>query len=155
MRTLLKTTLAALPLVSLLGVTPPAAAHDTHRSHEQRRSWADSSSHRDPATGLYRDSYRDPATGLYRDPYRDPATGPSRDWKRRRGSDASCLALGICPEIPQGDESALTPRTRSTHKSYRRYEGNQNDPRFRERLAEIDRRSDRKRYQVERNRRHD
>jgi len=40
-------------------------------------------------------------------------------------------------------------------KAARRYEGDRRDPRFRERLAEIDRRYDRKRYQVERNLRND
>jgi len=40
-------------------------------------------------------------------------------------------------------------------KAYRRYEGNRSDPRYRERLAEIDRKYDQKRYQVERNLRND
>jgi hypothetical protein len=40
-------------------------------------------------------------------------------------------------------------------KAYRRYEGNRHDPRFRDRLAEIDRKYDQKCYQVERNLRND
>jgi len=40
-------------------------------------------------------------------------------------------------------------------KAYRHYESNRRDPRFRKRLAEIDRRYDRKRHQVERNLRND
>ena len=66
MKTPLKMTLAAaLPLVSLLWMTPPALAHDTYRSQEHQRSWSDTSSYRDPSTGRYRDSYRDPSTGRY------------------------------------------------------------------------------------------
>ena len=50
MKTSLKMTIAAaLPLVSLLWMTPPAVAYDTHRSHEHRRSWSDASSYRDPS----------------------------------------------------------------------------------------------------------
>src|SRR5262245_16483208 len=66
---------AALPLVSVLWMTPLALAHDTRHSSEQRRSWSDASTYRDPSTGRYRDSYRDPATGRYRDQYCDPSTG--------------------------------------------------------------------------------
>jgi hypothetical protein len=40
-------------------------------------------------------------------------------------------------------------------KAARRYEGDHRDPRYRERLAEIERRYDQKRYQVRRNMRND
>jgi hypothetical protein len=40
-------------------------------------------------------------------------------------------------------------------KAARRYEGDRRDPRYRERLAEIDRKYDQKRYQVRRNLRND
>lgn len=54
MKTPLQMTLAAaLPLVSVLWMTPPAFAHDTHRAPEHQRSWSDSSSYRDPSTGRY------------------------------------------------------------------------------------------------------
>ena len=49
----------------------------------------------------------------------------------------------------------LARQEREAHmKTYRRYEGDRRDPRYRERLAEIDRRYDYKRYKVERNLRH-
>ena len=40
-------------------------------------------------------------------------------------------------------------------KAYRHYDGNRSDPRYRQRLAEIDRKYDQKRYQVDRNTRKD
>jgi hypothetical protein len=68
-KTPLKMTLAAaLPLVSVLWLTPLAIAHDTPSSHEPRHSWADSPSYRDPSTGLYTDwerRHRDGASWEY------------------------------------------------------------------------------------------
>ena len=137
MKTPLKMTLAAaLPLVSLLWITPPAVAYDMHRSQEHRRSWSDSSSYRDPATGRYRDSYRDPATG--------------RHW------DGSSWEYGKKHQKYNKAMNRLARQEREARaKAARRYEGDRRDPRYRERLAEIDRRYDQKRYQVERNLRHD
>jgi hypothetical protein len=77
-KTPLKMTLAAaLPLVSVMWLTPPALAHDMPRSQEPRRSWSDASSYRDPSTGRYIDSYRDPSTGFY------------TEWERRHRDNSS------------------------------------------------------------------
>ena len=139
MRTPLKTTLAAvLPLASLLWVTPPADAHDGYRSHEQRRSWSDSTSYRHPYYGRYRDH-----SGYY------------NDWGRRRGYDSSWQYGRNSRKYNKAMNRLARQEREAQAKAYRRYEGDRRDPRFRERLAEIDRRYDRKRYQVERNLRND
>ncbi len=137
MKTPLKMTLAAaLPLVSLLWITPPAVAYDTHRSQEHRRLWSDSSSYRDPATGRYGDSYRDPATGSHRD-------GSSWEYGKKRQKYNKAMH-----RLSRQEREARA-------KAARRYEGDRRDPRYQERLAEIDRRYDHKRDKVERNLRHD
>jgi hypothetical protein len=163
MRTPLKMTLAAvLPLASLLWVTPPADAHDGYRSHEHRRSWTDTHSYRDPSTGRYRHSYRDPSTGLSRDSYRHPYYGRYRDhsgyyndWGRRRGYYSSWYYGKNARKYNKAMNRLARQEREAQAKAYRRYEGDRRDPRFRERLAEVDRRYDRKRYQVERNLRND
>ena len=135
MRTPLKTTLAAaLPLASLLWVTPLAVAHDGYRSHEHQRSWSDSTAYRRPYSGQYTDNYR-----------------RYNDWERRRGYDSSWY------EGKEGRQynKAMTRLERQERearaKAYRRYEGDRRDPRYRERLAEIDRKYDHKRDKVQRN----
>lgn len=139
MRTPLKTTLAAaLPLASLLWVTPPASAHDGYRSHEHRRSWSDSTSDRRPYYGRYSDNY-----------------GRYNDWERRRGYDSSWHHGKNARKYNKAMNRLARQEREAQEKAYRRYEGNRSDPRFRERLAEIDRRYDQKRYQVERNLRND
>jgi hypothetical protein len=137
MRTLLKTTLAAaLPLASLLWLTPPAVAHDGYRSHEYRRSWSDSPSYRRPYYGRYSDNYSR---------YNDWRSGSDSWWYDRKDARKYNKAM---------DRLARQERE-AQERAYRRYEGNRNDPRYRERLAEIDRKYDQKRYQVERNLRND
>jgi len=143
MRTPLKTTLAAvLPLASLLWVTPPADAHDGYRSHEQRRSWSDSTSYRHPYYGRYRD-------------HSGNNYGRYNDWERRRGYDSSGYYGKDARKYNKAMNRLARQEREAQAKAYRRYEGDRRDPRFRERLAEIDRRYDRKRYQVERNLRND
>ena len=143
MKTPLKLTIAAaLPLVSVLWMTP-AGAYDTHRSHEHRRSWSDSSSYRDPATGRYGDSYRDPATGRH------------TNWERRH-RDGSSWEYGNKHRKYNKAMTRLERQEREARaKAARRYEGDRRDPRYRERLAEINRRYDHKRDKVERNLRND
>jgi hypothetical protein len=144
MKTPLKITLAAaLPLVSVLWLTPPANAHDTSRSHKHRHSWSDASSYRDPSTGRSIGSYRDPSTGLYTDRERRHRDGSSwEDGKKHRKYHKAMNRLS------RQEREART-------KAYRRYEGDRRDPRYWERLSEIDRRYDHKRDKVERNLRHD
>jgi hypothetical protein len=131
-KTPLKMTIAAaLPLVSLLWVTPPADAHDTHRSYEHRRSWSDSSS------------------------YRAPSYGRSTDWERRH-RDSSLWEHDKKHRKYNKAMNRLSRQEREAReKAARRYEGDRRDPRYRERLGEIDRRYDHKRDKVERNLRHD
>jgi hypothetical protein len=122
---------AALPLVSLLWLTPPANARDTYRSHEQRRSWADAPAYRDPATGRY------------------------NNWERRNRHNSS----GEYGKKHRKYNKAMNRLSRQEReaqaKAYRRYEGDRRDPRYRERLGEIDRKYDHKRHKVERNLRND
>lgn len=121
MKTSLKMTFAmALPLVSLLWMTPPADAHDTNRSHEHRRSWSDSSSYRAPSYGHHREG---------------------SSWEHGKNHRKYTKAM-----------TRLSRQEREARaKAYRRYEGDRHDPRYQERLSEIDRRYDQKRYQVRRN----
>jgi hypothetical protein len=152
MRTPLKITLgAALPFASLLWLTPPADAYDGYRHHRHQPAWSDS--YRRPFDGRnsdwerrrWTDSYRGPSSGRY----------SSNEWERRRGYGSS-WQYGENPRKYNKAMNRLARQEREAReKAYRRYEGNRRDPRFRERLAEIDRRYDRKRYQVERNLRND
>jgi len=81
----LKTTLAAaLPLVSLLWMTPPADAYDGYRHHRHRPAWSES--YRRPYNRYFdwehrrwAESYRRPSYGWY-----------SNDWERRRWSKPYC-----------------------------------------------------------------
>jgi hypothetical protein len=132
-KTPLKMTLAAaLPLVSVLWITPPAVAYDTHRSHEHRRSWSDSSSHRAPSYGRY-----------------------SHDWEQRRSHGSSWQYGENSRKYNKAMHRLSRQEREARAKAARRYEGDRRDPRYRERLAEIDRRYDHKRYQVRRNLRND
>ena len=132
MKTPLKMALtAALPLMSLLWITPPAVAYDMHRSQEHRRSWADSSS------------------------YHTPSYGHPSDWERHH-RDGSSGEYGRKHQKYNKAMHRLSRQEREARaKAARRYEGDRRDPRYRERLAEIDRRYDHKRDKVERNLRHD
>lgn len=130
MRTPIKTTLAAaLPLASLLWITPPAVARDGYRSHEYRRSWSQP----------YRHSYTD----RYNNWGRYQGYGYSREYGKNQWKYNKAM-------------NRLARQEREARaKAYHRYEGDRRDPHYRERLAEIDRRYDHKRYKVERNlRRH-
>ena len=127
MRTPLKTTLAlAIPFASLLWMTPPAVAHDYgyRQPYGQRHSWYDSRRPYGQRRSWY-DSHRYSYPNRY--------SGENR-WKYNK-------AL-----------SRLARQEREARaKAYRRYEGNDNNQRYRERLAEIDRRYDHKRDKVDRN----
>lgn len=131
MKTPLKMTLAAaLPLVSLLWMAPPVVAYDTHRSQEHRRSWSDSPSYR-------------------------ASSGHPTNWERRH-RDGSSWEYGKKHQKYNKAMNRLSRQEREAReKAARRYEGNLRDPRYRERLSEIDRRYDQKRYQVKRNLRND
>lgn len=132
MRTSLKTALvAALPFAALLWMTPPASAHDGYRYHHHRPTWSGAPS------------------------YRRPYYGRSNVWEQRR-------AYG--PPQAYGENSwkynkAMNRLARqereAQEKAYRNYDGNRGNPRYQQRLAEIDRKYDQKRYQVERNLRRD
>jgi hypothetical protein len=172
MRTPLKMTLAAaLPLASLLWMTPPAVAHDGYRHHRHRPAWSES--YRRPADSRYynnwdrrrwSESYRRPSYGRNSDwqrrrwseSYRRPSYGRYyNDWDRRRSYGSSWQYGGNSQKYNKAMNRLARQEREAQGKAYRRYEGNRSDPRFRERLSEIDRRYDRKRYQVERNLRND
>jgi hypothetical protein len=127
MRTPLKTTLAAaLPLVSLLWLTPPAVAHDSYRSHEHRRSWSES--------------------------YRHPYTGRYSDWERYRGYNRSGRYGENQRKYSKAMDRLARQERQARTRAYRRYgEGEISDRRYQRRLAEIDRKYDYKRDKVERN----
>ena len=133
MKTPLKMTIAAaLPLVSLLWMTPPAVAYDMYRSHEHQRSWSDSSSYRAPSSGRY-----------------------SHDWERHRGYGSSWQYGNNSQKYNKAMNRLSRQEREAQEKAAHRYEGDRRDPRYRERLAEIDRKYDQKRYQVRRNLRND
>ena len=151
MRRPLKITLAAaLPLASLLWMTPPAEAHDGYRHHRHRPAWSESS--RRPSyernggweRRRWSDSSRRPSYGRH-----------SNDWERRRGYGSSWQYGEHSRKYSKAMNRLARQERDARAKAYRRYEGDRRDPRFRERLAEIDRRYDQKRYQVERNLRND
>ena len=144
MKTPLKMTIAAaLPLVSLLWMTPPVGAYDMHRSQEHRRSWSDSFWYGAPPSGRYGDSYRDPSTGRH------------TSWERRH-RDGRSWEYGNKHRKYNKAMTRLERQEREARaKAARHYEGDRRDPRYRERLAEIDRRYDHKRDKVERNLRND
>src|SRR5215208_7256142 len=130
MKTPLRITLAALPLSSLLWMAPPANADDGYRHYRHRPAWSE--------------SYRRPSYDRY-----------SNDWERRRG-DGSSWQYGENSRKYNKAMNRLSRQEREAQeKAARRYEGDRRDPRYRERLAEIDRKYDQKRYQVERNLRND
>lgn len=128
MRIPLKATLAAaLPLASLLWLTSPAIAHDSYRSYGHRRFWAE--------------SYRPPYAGRY---------GYGR-WERPQSYGYSS-GYGENRRKYNKAMSRLDRQEREARaKAYRRYDGNRSDSRYRERLAEIDRKYDHKRGKVDRN----
>ena len=132
MRTSLQTALAAaLPLASLLWITPPAAAHDGYRSHEPRHWESDSTF------------------------YRQPDYGHSNGWEQRRSYNPSWRDGKNARKYHKAMKRLARQEREARERAYRRYDGDRRDPRFRDRLAEIDRKYDQKRYQVERNRRND
>ncbi|MGE0823239.1 MAG: hypothetical protein AB7G75_29450 [Candidatus Binatia bacterium] len=126
MRTHVKTALvAALPLASLLWITSPAVAHDSHRHDGQRRSWSES--------------------------YRHPHASHYRGWERHQGYNSS-WGHGKNQQKYNKAMRRLDRQEREARaKAYRRYDGDRRDPHYRERLAEIDRKYDHKRHKVERN----
>jgi len=145
------TLVAALPLASLLWMTPPAVAHDGYRHHRHRPAWSESS--RSPSYSRYSndwehrrwsESSRRPSYGRY-----------SNDWERRRGYGSSWQYGENSRKYNKAMNRLARQEREARGKAAHRYEGDRRDSRFRERLAEIDRRYDRKRYQVERNLRHD
>jgi hypothetical protein len=126
MRKALKTTLiAALPLVSLLWVAPPAVAGDGYRSHGPRRSWSES--------------------------YRGPYSGQYRDWERRQGYDSPWRYGKNQRKYNKAMRRLERQEREARARAYRRYEDSGSDRRYRRRLNEIDRRYDHKRHKVERN----
>lgn len=133
----LKTVVAALPLASLLWLTPPASAHESYHSQGHQPSWSNSVHRHHPYSGRYND-YQ----------------GRYNDWGRR-GYDSSGYYGKDGRKYNKAMNRLARQEREARERAYRRYEGNRRDPRYWERLAEIDRKYDRKRYQVERNLRND
>lgn len=128
MRTQLKTALiAALPFASLLWMAPLAAAHDSYRSYERRPAWSDSVPYRPWYSSRYNDWER-------RRAYGPPQAYGENSWKYNKAMN----------RLARQEREAQ-------EKAYRNYDGNQGNPRYQQRLAEIDRRYAHKRYKVERN----
>lgn len=126
MKTPLRTTLrVALSLTSLLWLTPPASAHDGYRSHEHRRSWSE--------------------------PYRYPYAGRYSGWERRQGDDSSWRYGNNHRKYNKAMDRLARQEQEARAKAYRRHGGDYRDPRYRERLNDIDRKYDHKRDKVERN----
>ena len=132
---------AALSLASGLWLTPVAFAHEHHHS-DYRRSWSATHpyAHR-PHDWDYNRRYYDSAR-----PYRQYNWGLNREHAERYQYRQHKYGKAMNRLARQEREAQA--------KAYRRYEGNNSDWRYRERLAEIDRKYDHKRDKVERNYRH-
>ena len=117
------TLVAALPLASLLWLTPPAVADDGYRHYRHRPAWSES----------------------YRQPYSDRYN----TWEQRRSYGPSWQYGGNSQKYNKAMNRLARQEREAQEKAYRRYEGNRNDPRYREHLAEIDRKYDHKRNKVE------
>jgi hypothetical protein len=130
MSMLLKTALLVVPpLATVLWMTPLASAHDDYRYHERRPAWSSAAPYRHFDSSRYPDWY-----GRDRYDYgRSQAYGENR-WKYNKAMD----------RLARQEREAR-------EKAYRKYGGNLHDSRFREQLAEIDRKYDHKRDKVERN----
>ena len=128
MRIQLKTALvAALPFAALLWMTPPTAAHDSYRPYEHRPTWSNSIAYRPWYSSRYNNWER---RGIYGPPqaYRE------NSWKYNKAMN----------RLARQEREAQ-------EKAYRNYDGNLGNPRYQQRLAEIDRRYDHKRDKVEGN----
>ena len=160
----LKMTLAAvLPLASLLWVTPPAVAYDGYRHHRHQPAWSES--YRRPYYGRYSngerrrwsESYRRPSYGRYSngerrrwsESYRRPYSDRYTTWEQRRSYGPSWQYGRNARKYNKAMNRLARQEREAQAKAYRHYEGNRNDPRYRERLAEIDRKYNHKRNKVD------
>src|SRR5262245_3972349 len=110
MRISLKTTLAAaLPLASLLWITPPAVAHYDYRSYEHRHPWAES--------------------------YRYPHSGRYSAWERRHRYGSSWQYGKNHWKYNKAMNRLARQEREARARTYRHYEGDRNNLRYRERLA--------------------
>ena len=127
MRTPLQTTLGiALSLASLLWIAPPANAHDDgYRSHEHQRSWSES--------------------------YRFPRSGYSADWGRHSEYSPSWRYGDNHRKYRKAMERLARQEREAQAKAYRRYGDDRRDPRYWDRLDDIERKYEHKRDKVERN----
>jgi len=132
-------------------MAPPADAHDGYRYHRHQPAWSES--YRRPSYDVrnsdwerrrWSESYRRPSYDRY-----------SNDWERRRGYGSSWQYGNNSHKYNKAINRLSRQEREAQEKAARRYEGDRRDPRYRERLSEIDRKYDQKRYQVERNLRND
>ena len=131
MRTQLKIALfAALPLVTVLWMTPIASAHDNYRYHQRRPAWSYSTPSRHWHSGRYNNGERRF--------YGSSRSYGENHWKYNKAMN----------RLARQEREAR-------EKAYRNYDGNRGDPRYQQRLGEIDRKYDHKRDKVERNLRKD
>ena len=128
---------AALSLASGLWLTPVAFAHDDHHS-EHRRSWYSAHLHSDRANERYNRRYYDSSR-----PYQQYQWGLNREHSEQHQH--------LQHQYGKAMNRLARQEREAREKAYRRYEGNSSDWRYRERLAEIDRKYDHKRDKVERN----
>jgi len=152
MRARLPTTLViALALASLLWMAPPASAHEGDRYHRHRPYRSES--YRLPYYSRHKGWHRHHRTEASRSPY--SSRYYYKDGGHRRSDNYSWQYGKNSQKYHKAMHRLARQERGAQERAYRRYEGNCSDPRFRERLAEIDRRYDHKRYQVERNLRND
>ena len=128
----LKMTLAAvLPLAALLWVTPPAVAYDGYRHHRHQPAWSES--YRRPYYGRYSNGERRRWSESYRRPYSDRYT----TWGQRRSYGPSWQYGRNARKYNKAMNRLARQEWEAQAKAYRHYEGNRNDPRYRERLVPI------------------
>ena len=88
-------------------------------------------------------------------PHRNLRKARVQEWERRRGHGSSWQYEENSRKYNKAMNRLARQEREARAKAARHYEDDRRDPRYRERLAEIDRRYDHKRYQVRRNLRND
>ena len=149
MRTRRYTTLyAALPFVAGLWLAPVTFAHDD--SEQQQQYSYSYRSYSNP----YTYSGDDPYTGRYGDTDANPYYDPDRAHQEehyRLGEEHTEQHEALQRQYDKAMNRLARQEREAQEKAQRRYRGEMNHPRYRERLAEIDRKYDYKRQKVERN----
>src|SRR5262245_19792644 len=133
--------LAAFSLASGLWCVPAASAHDDDRWGQpySSRSYAERYS------DWYGDHYPNYSGGHYINPYYDPSRA-HREEHDRLGEEHAEQHGALQHKYDKAMNRLARQEREAQEKAMREYSGNTSDPRYRERMAEIDRKYDQKRW---------